>query len=145
MTTYTLEELSSILTPSNPKTYTKFGNVVARPAEIGEVVETIIDGQLETTNTVKEPGFVITGTEGEKYFVKANTFKTRYNHLHGDVYVPVGKVVAVKWTNPPSKFKASWGEDMIINPGDFLAATPDDTAHPYRIEAKAFSKTYKEV
>lgn len=143
----TLKDLSKVLQAAiiskKAKTYSKFGSIKAVIVGKSQKVDTIIDGVLETTNTAVPGDYIITGPRREEYVVKAETFKKRYVPVSGDTYKPIGKVVAIKWVLPPTTFTASWGEDMILNTGDMLCATPDNLKEPYRIEIKAFRDTYK--
>lgn len=126
--------------------YHKFGQVRIRQAEPGERVVTQIDGVKETSNTVPVSGefFVVTGPKGEEYVISKDQLIARYAYSNKPgIYLPTGKVFAVQYGGAPLKFKAAWGEDMILNTGDYLAATPDDLDHPYRIENAVFGSTYK--
>lgn len=132
-----------------PQQYAKTGTVKARLAVADEKVETIIDGKLETTNTAKGGEALITGARGEHYLVPADTFATHYEGLQlgarDQEYQDSGAVWASQWSHEPTHFIAPWGEEMLIEKGDYLCST---TRHPnelYRIEAQAFALTYHPV
>lgn len=114
-------------------------------------VETILNDKLETINVCRRGDFVITGPMGEKYVVTPVKVIKLYNIVDGFMYTRkqhriVAKVTAkimrkLGFKNTIS-FKASWGEDMILEAGDYLVK---DGVGYYRIESKAFTKTYVKV
>lgn len=130
-----------------PRPYAKTGTVRARLALEGEKIDTILDGKLETTNTAKPFDVVVIGPKNEEYLVPQNTFIPRYkgpaltHELQS--YEAQGIVFAIPWDQDPLTFVAPWGEEMIIEPGDYLASTTRDGDAPYRIEREAFSLTYR--
>lgn len=128
----------------------KFGRVFVNYEPVGTEIHTIIDGKIETKNTVKhEDDAVITGPKGEKYIISAQTLKDRYKKVgdspKGEVYAPTGKILAVKYVGPSFSFPAPWGENMICNNGDYLCATLEKPSEVYRIEKGAFFQTYKKA
>ena len=128
--------------------YQKFGNVVAKQVTAGLKIDTVIDGEIETTNTSKDGDWLVTGPKGEQYLIADDKFKKRYAFVsktpRGDKYKAVGNVFAVQFKGATFKFKAPWGEEMLCRNGDFICSTSmanvDDV---YRIEKDAFAKTYK--
>lgn len=133
------------------ETYQKFGKFDARKAIDGERITTTINGETETTNVAKLGDVVVRGPEGEQYIISDAKFKDRYKvdkPLTKDFqkYEATGKINAFKYIGKPFKFIASWGEEMICNDGDYLAApfSNDGTVKEvYRIEENVFNKTYK--
>lgn len=125
------------------KTYHKFGTVKARQAKAGEVIDTIIDGVKETTNTAKSGDFVVTGPAGEEYIIDGKKFGARYEKVSDGVYKAIGSCSAFLWKGSPFSFESSWGERMICDKGDYLASVEKDLSQPYRIESSVFKKTYK--
>jgi hypothetical protein len=127
----------------------------ARKGKPGEYVETIIDGELETTRTVGENEVVIRGPAGEDYVVSITKFHMRYDvdkeltdNFQG--YEATGIIRAFEYVGQPFTFIASWGEEMICKPGDFLAtpaaSTEDMNVHEiYRIERGVFDTTYTPI
>ncbi|QJT71152.1 hypothetical protein GR11A_00115 [Vibrio phage vB_VcorM_GR11A] len=128
--------------------YSKFGTVRARLARKGDVVITEIDGVKETENRAKSSDVVVTGVKGEQYLVDIRKFKERYRGpkltYTDQVYNAVGETYAARWTGAPLKFTASWGEAMIIEPGDYLCSTTQQASGDlYRIERSAFKESYR--
>lgn len=109
-------------------------------ADKTERVETIIDGEKETTNTANKGDYIITGSMGEKYVLTPKKF----NHIYEKIREGKAKTKPVKIKAKvlgfPIKFKADWGEVMTANKGDFLV---NNNGEIYRIEKRAFGKTYK--
>lgn len=148
------EQLARFWDDDKIRLYKKTGTVEARLAKDGEKIETIIDGQVETTNTAHSGDVVVVGAKKEQYIVTSKTFADRYKgpKLSSDLqtYQPTGYAYAMEWTEKGTAFTASWGEKMVILPGDYLACTKiTDSGAPdgglYRIERGAFHKTYMKV
>lgn len=146
--TFTQADLAKYFT--SPVLYKKYGEVNARLATKDEIIATIIDGKVETINTAGDDDVVIRGSQDEEYILDRTKFLSRYKgpELNGD-YLPfraTGTTYAVEWQHGEGRFKASWGEIMIIDDGDWLCSitsTPDGDL--YRIAATAFDDTYVEV
>ncbi len=131
--------------------YKKYGRVEARLASRGEEVATIVGGKVETTNIAKAGDYVIRNPTGELYIIGSKKFKDRYTIFKGRatftkfaVYQALGEAWSYVYSGPHLKFKAPWGEPMLLEPGDMVVSTNKDlTSDVYRIEKKAFAKTYK--
>ena len=131
-----------------PQKYQKFGTVKARLAVPGENVVTTIDGKQETRNTAKANDMIITGSSDEQYIISLKKFLERYKgpspSMKIQTYEAVGFCYAVEWKDKPAQFDASWGEHMIIEPGDMLCSTTEiPNGDLYRIEKNTFGKTYR--
>ncbi|MEM4260494.1 MAG: hypothetical protein QXG00_04615 [Candidatus Woesearchaeota archaeon] len=124
--------------------YKKFGVFKYRKAKIGEKIDTIIHGKKETQNVSKENSWILTGSEGEDYIIDDKTFKKRYEIIDDKTAKSIGECWAFK-NKENLKFIASWGEEMIANPGDMIASTDKNGSKPYRIEKNVFKRTYKKV
>lgn len=126
------------------KKYKKIGTVKARKAFIGEKIITIINNEVETTNTIKEDSVVIIGSMKEEYAIPIKTFKEKYDvkvlTSEYQTYQARGVINAVEYKGSNLYFIASWGEIMLVKDGDMLNTTPKDI---YRIEKEAFLKTYQ--
>lgn len=146
--TYTQEELAKYFV--EPELYKKVGTVEARYAIPGEWIATVIDGEIETTNTANDGDVVVKNPGGETYIIDASKFERRYEGptLSHDyqTFLATGTTHAVRWDHAPARFKASWGEMMIIDRGDMLCSpTREPDGDLYRIEAEAFETTYEKV
>jgi PGDYG protein len=136
------------------KVYRKIGQVRAKPASTTTLVETVLsDGTRETTNRAQPGDFIVTGTGGEKYVIKRETFFTRYEPKPGTktIYTARGFVVAVPNPyNRPIAINASWGEvqhgaaDCMIA-DIFDAASGQRAGQPYIIGRAEFGKTYASI
>jgi hypothetical protein len=132
--------------------YRKAANVAIRPAVPGEVVETWIDGQRETVNTAKAGDYVVRGVKGEQYVITASVLESRYGPAQTEAtaegyrqYAATGTCYAFRHDGEPFRFVASWGEEMIVNPGDYIGTTDLGSDHFYRIEQDTFAATYVEA
>ncbi len=136
------------------KLYRKAGRVIARYAEAGETILTIVGGKLETLNTASFGDVVVRnvliGSAAEQYVMTGETFAKRYKpwpeaimRLDGFGWIKaeaIGEVFGFVYTGPALKFEAPWGEEMMLEPTDFLVRV--GAGDIYRIEAAAFAQTY---
>ena len=146
----------------NGSVYCKMTKVHAKPALEDGVLETIVDGVLETRKPYKQGDFILRGTQNERYTMGQVDFEARYEISKPEpaesdalaaegfqVYLPTGKIWGhelsadeVKAYFPAGQFIASWGSAMIVSEGDFLAMPFPVGGELYRIDRVAFSKTY---
>ena len=117
-----------------PMTYTK--STVQQP-----VVTITTDGK-ETQNTADVGDIIFSGATGENYVIKAAKLPKLYNGtVGGDIYPEQSPRQVALYSGEPVTFKAPWGEDMVIKPGDYLVKDPANTGY-YRIAKVEFEKTY---
>lgn len=170
MKNLTSEEIMSYFTANKDiqQHFKKSGLFLYRPAAKGETVVTMLKGTVETINTAKDNDVVvrnlIVGLFGETYILPIATLEKRYELpnsvsmteksylLDGYKWEPAyakGECMAFPYDGSLGNyitFKATWGEDMICEPGDMICwpvgGAKDDI---YRIEKRTFELTYKEV
>lgn len=131
-----------------PQHYTKKGEVEARKAVAGEKIVTILDGEIETSNTAKANDVIIKGPKGEEYIVDSEKFGKRYEggSLSDSFskFKAKGETFGIEYSGQPIEFMAAWGEKMILKTGDFLCnPDKDKPGDLYRIEKEAFGMTYQ--
>lgn len=146
----TQKEMFEIFNRGDINYYEKFATAQARLAVLGEKIQTIINGELETNNIVKEPSAIIKGPLGEEYIISLVKFHKLYEgkDLTSDlqVFKSKGKVFGILYEGENIDFLASWGERMILNSGDMLVtANKEEAGDVYRIEKEAFLKTYRKI
>lgn len=159
---YTRQDLANMLdTRQDVKVYQKTANVLWRPTVPGETVITAISGVIETIRTVGMGQIIIrnfdVGKTTELYVVGLNKFASRYKVEEGMHYIidginwglakAEGRIRSFQWDAEAFTFDAPWGEQMLCNPGDWIAIpypTKDDL-DIYRIEKNAFANTYSVV
>ena len=112
----------------------------AREAADGEIVSTVINEIVETTNIAKAGDMIITGLVGEEYIINGEKFHKLYNHISGNTYVTKKDSIKAVQVTEKIHFLAPWGSEMIALPGDYMAYRSDSDA--YRIEKGEFEKTY---
>lgn len=149
------EDMIEIMHDAQPELYQKSGTFKARLGKPGERIATEIDGEKETQKTVKDGEIVIKGPKDEMYVVSEKTFRQRYEVDKDPTeeyqnYKAIGLIRAYEYVGDDFKFIASWDEEMICKPGDYLASPvkdAEDTEYPevYRIERTVFDETYKEI
>ena len=130
------------------KTYRKSVVVKARLASLGEVIQTITDGKVETSNAAKEGDFVVINPTGECYIIPGDKFKKRYEHFEGDEYKATGRIIGLiaskEIADECPEFEAAWGEPMILEEGDVLAMPLGGDPEVYRIAKSVFKETYEQ-
>lgn len=115
----------------------------ARPGIIGETIETIIDNEVETINTITEPSMVLNGVKGEQLVLKNDNFYSKYEHIEGNRYkTKPNRVLAIQVTEEIGNFSfiAPWKQKMICNIGDYIVCTSFKDV--YRVEKDIFNLTY---
>lgn len=127
--------------------FEKFTQIKARPAQVGEFIETFtLDGK-ETQNYAKENDYVITnlGGSNEEYIMPETTLKKRYKHIEDDLYQSIGECRGIEYFGPEIVFKASWGQDMVLKNGDMIVTPLPQRNEVYRIAREEFNKTYRMI
>uniref|UniRef100_A0A7S3AIZ4 Uncharacterized protein n=1 Tax=Haptolina ericina TaxID=156174 RepID=A0A7S3AIZ4_9EUKA len=142
--------------------YRKVTPTLAKVAEEGGVLQTIIKGEIETSKRYEKGDYIVQGPLGERYALDTHVFEARYDmtrprYVADDVlakegfltYLPTGKVWAHELSETDcaqhfsnGAFMASWGEPMAVMPGDYIATPWPAATEVYRVEREAFSKTY---
>lgn len=139
--------------------YQKSGNFLYRQTRMGapETVLTIVSGKLETIKTAEATDIIMRnieiGSSAEMYIIPLEVFQKRYEmqteplHIDGLVWsraTAKGRIFAAEYKGEIITFDAPWGEQMLCEPGDFIA-TPvgGDKEDVYRIEKDTFVQTYQ--
>jgi PGDYG protein len=114
-------------------------------AQEGLKVDTMLDGKLETTNVCERGDVIICGPKGEQYVVRCNKVPDLFDLASG---VLVSRAVQKQVAHVPKRllkqplhFTTSWGEKMLVEPGDYLVR--DAPGAYYRIERSAFVRAYR--
>jgi hypothetical protein len=125
--------------------FEKFTKIKARPAMPGEVVETITADGKETMNTAKEGDFVVSnlGGSGEEYILGGDKLAKRYREIGNGIYQATGECRGVTYNGPETSFQASWGQPMVLKPGDMIVTPLPQMGEVYRIARQEFESTYK--
>lgn len=105
------------------------------------VVTTTADGK-ETQNTAEPNDIIMSGPSREQYVIKSAKFPKLYQgQIGGPVHPEQGpRNVAVYGGNAPITFTASWGESMVLKPGDYLVKEAEGKF--YRIAKQEYEQTY---
>lgn len=144
-------ELEFLPTKKIPKKYKWIENVeldrmppmsYTRSKTTQRIVTVTSDGK-ETENTAKPDDVIVSGPSQEKYVLTDDKFNKLYTVDKNGTAVPEQSPRYVAHYQGPNtvKFRASWGEDMILKPGDYLVKEPDGKGY-YRIAAAEYEKTY---
>jgi hypothetical protein len=107
--------------------------------------DTSVGGELETTRAHSAGDVMVCGPEGEKYTMPMKKFKKNYEgEVGGEVTVEqTPRMVAQYSGTEQISFTASWGEAMVLKPGDYLVK--EGEGQYYRIEKGIFEKTYNPI
>ena len=126
------------------KDYAKFTEIQVRRANPGELIETFTSDGKETQNTAGENDYVVTnlGGSGEEYILTAEKLNKRYFNVSGNIWKAKGECRALLYTGVPTSFMASWGEAMVLKPGDMICSPLPDLNEVYRIARAEFGSTY---
>jgi hypothetical protein len=132
---------------SNGTDFEKFTKIKARPAQPGEVVETITADGKETMNTANEGDFVVSnlGGSGEEYILGGDKLAKRYREIGNGIYQATGECRGVTYNGPETSFQASWGQPMVLKPGDMIVTPLPQKGEVYRIARQEFESTYKPI
>lgn len=132
--------------------FTYYINATEKPF----MLTTNIHGKEETKKMVHNGAFILCGPFGERYAVDAHKIVQLYN-INDGILTPrtLKKPVLAAQVHasyfrkhgldPKSglRFTAPWGEQMILEPGDYVIATKStNTLAYYRVSGPAFRKTY---
>ena len=131
----------------NGTDYEKFTKIKARPAQPGEVVETITSDGKETINQAKEGDYVVSnlGGSGEEYILSGDKLAKRYKEIGDGIYQATGECRGVTYSGPDISFEASWGQPMILKTGDMIVTPLPQKGEVYRIARQEFESTYKPI
>jgi hypothetical protein len=132
---------------ANGTDFEKFTKISARPAMPGEVIETITADGKETMNTANEGDFVVSnlGGSGEEYILSGDKLAKRYKEIGNGVYQATGECRGVVYSGPETSFEASWGQAMVLKPGDMIVTPLPQKGEVYRIARQEFESTYKPI
>ena len=149
--TMTQQEAISKFMPliNNGKIYEKKTQVLARPAKEGEKIDTTTSDGKETSNTAGPNSVVVKNlTEAkEEYILDKTKFEKRYIKIQDENppwsrYQATGSAQGVSYNGQPTEFIASWGEKMVLKPGDMIVTPLPAKNEVYRIARKEFEETY---
>lgn len=131
--------------------YEKTATVHARPAQLGETIQTTLaNGTIETTNTAEMGDFIVTNPAGEQYIIRKGKFSKNYEPTDREgEYKALDLIRAIKNpTRKPLKIIAPWGKEMYGDKHCYITSGYDP-AHPeeigdnrYIIGAREFADTY---
>lgn len=110
-----------------------------------QVVTVLPDGK-ETTNVAESGDIIMSGASREQYVIKAAKFPKLYTGTIGSPVTPEQspRMVARYTGTEPVTFQASWGEQMVLKPGDYVVREADGKNY-YRIAKAEFERTYQPV
>ncbi len=109
------------------------------------VVTYTTDGK-ETENVADVGDIIMSGISNERYVLRKDKFPKLYLGEIGSTVTndQTPRAVARYTGEAPVSFLASWGEQMILKPNDYLVKEPDGTYY-YRIAKAEFEQTYNSI
>ena len=132
---------------SNGTDFEKFTHIKARIARPGEMIETITADGKETMNQAQQGDFVVSnlGGSGEEYILSGDKLAKRYKEVGDGIYQATGECRGVVYSGPETSFQASWGQPMVLKPGDMIVTPLPQKGEVYRIARQEFESTYKPI
>ena len=146
---------------SSNRIYRKMATLHARLAEEGGVLETIVGGVTEARKSYEKGDFILIGSRGGSYSMRAVDFSSRYDRLRPEPaseptlasegfrrYQPIGEVFAHKLLAediqrlPSGKFMGKWGAPVSVAVGDYLVCPHPEGGEIYSIKRDLFHKSY---
>ena len=144
-------QLKFLPTTKQPKQYkfVKNGTPGRMPAMTYTVstqeqpVVTITSDGKETQNVAASDDIIMSGPSKENYVIKSSKFPKLYQGNVGGTVIPEQgpRLVALYTGKKPITFMASWGESMVLKPGDYLVKDGDNY---YRIAKVEYEQTYNQ-
>ncbi len=115
-------------------------------ADKTQEIITIINGKEETRNTANPGDYIVTGSQGEQYVIKAAKFPLLYQEDPTDStrYLSKETIKALVLTEP-TEITAPWGEKQRAEAGGVVAQRLGDPHNIYLIDKSAFEATYTKV
>lgn len=112
-------------------------------ADREQEVETTIDGATETRNVARPGDRIVTGTQGERYVIRADRFDQLYEEDPHDAsrYISLNRVRALQ-VPEAVEIMAPWGELQRTPAGGYVVQALSSPQDVYLIEHKAFMQTY---
>lgn len=109
-------------------------------------VVTKIQGKEETKNVAVEGDIIMSGPSQENYVIKSSKFPKLYQGTIGQTVVPEQspRMVAVYKGKESVTFDAPWGEQMVLEPNDYLVKDGDNDNGYYRIAKVEYEQTYNQ-
>ena len=132
---------------SNGTDFEKFTQIKARPARSGEMIETVTADGKETMNQAQQGDFVVSnlGGSGEEYILSGDKLAKRYKEVGDGIYQATGECRGVTYSGPETSFQASWGQPMVLKPGDMIVTPLPQKGEVYRIARQEFESTYRPI
>jgi hypothetical protein len=139
------------------KLYKKRLHADVRRAVPGEIIVTITKDGKETQNTAREGDWVIRPRtrQAPMYIHTPRKFADNWDPAvlstdgPWEEHAPLDSMTArrqsVTYDGPEVRFIADWGEEMILKPGDQIAAYVHQDTEVFRIQADEFEETYVEL
>ena len=101
----------------------------------------------ETMNQAQQGDFVVSnlGGSGEEYILSGDKLAKRYKEVGNGIYQATGECRGVEYSGPETSFEASWGQAMVLKPGDMIVTPLPQKGEVYRIARQEFESTYRPI
>ena len=147
---------------SSGAVYRKTVSIHAKLADEDGILKTIVDGVVETQKPYRKGDYIMIGSRGGRYSMRAVDFSARYNHSNSQpasdpllsregfsLYPPTGMVWARKVASeeaqrffPIAKFSGKWGGVISVQASDYLAMPHPACGEVYAIKHDLFHNSY---
>ena len=107
-------------------------------------VTTVLPDGVETRNMARVGDLIVTGISGERYVLRPEEVSRNYTGTVGGnlTVAPAARMVARYTGSATIRFRAPWGEDMVLKPGDYVVK--GGNGH-YRIARREFELTHEPI
>lgn len=114
--------------------------VKATPAREGEMLETIVNGDMVTTNIARAGDFKVTRNDKDRYFLGAN-FARLYQPIGNNQYKPIPRPLKAVRVDKDVSFLAPWGTRQNIPCGSYIIE--DNRGEKWGVHKESFAATYE--
>lgn len=119
-------------------------HITATLATEGEIVETIINNQVITTNVARAGDMRVSRTNGDSYFLGAK-FRFLYHPTEKEnIYTPAPRTLTAVQVNRNITFPAPWGTRQNIPAGGYIVGE-EDGREVWGVHQQSFEATYRKL
>ncbi len=115
--------------------------VLARPAREGQVLQTVVNGDVVTSNVAGVNNMKVTAPDGGDYFLGAKFNELYQKTAIPDMFVPTARNLAAVRVNRKISFIANWGTQQNIPEGGVIVQDKD--GERWGVHPQSFAGTYR--
>jgi hypothetical protein len=127
----------------------KNGCVMAYPATPGELLQTVVKGNVTTQNRAVIGDWKITTYLGDQYFIPIESLERYYRHIGTDSlkssdynFISCPDIVLALQINNLVRLAAPWGSPQYLMPGDYVVMRKNEV---YGVKEESFLSNYSSI